>query len=326
MPEGTMHAVILNGFGGPEVLSFATLPAPEPGPGEATVRLRAIGLNFADIYRRRGEYALVPPEPFVNGYEGAGVVERVGDGVVDIAPGDRVAFADVPRANAELVVAPVDRLVPLPDDISFDDAAAVMLQGMTAHYLVRDSHPLRPGETVVVHAAAGGVGQLLVQVGKRLGARVIGIVSTEEKATIATAAGADAVLLSTSPWSEEVKRLTGGKGADVVYDAVGTTLEASLDATRARGRVVFYGWAGGEPPRLSPKRLMDDSKTLTGGDLWSHLENREERMRRARDLFAWMREGALTVRISARFPLAAAADAHALLESRRSVGKILLVP
>lgn len=231
-----------------------------------------------------------------------------------------MAFADSPFANAELVAVSFEKLIPLPEAIAFDTAAALLLQGLTAHYLVRDSHPLRAGETILVHAAAGGVGLLLVQMAKALGARVIGLVSSEAKMAIVQEAGADEVLLSSSDW------VSSARGVDVVYDSVGSTLMESFAATRTGGQVVFYGMAGGEPPLVDPRMLMDTSTTLTGGDLWNVLTSHEERLRRSIELFDWVRSGALKVHIAARFPLEEGAKAHAFLESRASSGKVLLIP
>ncbi|HZF13225.1 MAG TPA: quinone oxidoreductase [Thermoanaerobaculia bacterium] len=320
-----MKALCFDHFGGPEVLTWRDLPDPAPEPGHAIVRTAAIGLNFADIYRRRGDYHLAGAPPYILGYEAAGVVESVGPGE-GVSPGDRVGFADSPFANALKVKVPVDRLIPLPADVDFETAASLLLQGLTAQYLTRDSHPLRAGETAVVHAAAGGVGLLLVQIAKRLGARVFGLTSSETKRAAAFAAGADAVFLYDDDWPADVLRETGDRGADVVYDSVGTTLPESFAAARIGGHVVFFGMAGGRPAPVDPAMLMDTSKRLTGGDLWNVLTSREERIRRAGELFEWVREGGLEVRIAARFSLAEGAKAHAYLESRGSIGKVLLLP
>jgi NADPH2:quinone reductase len=314
-----MKALVFERFGGPEVLELKEIPDPVPTPGEALIRTRAIGLNFADVYRRKGNYHLKGSPPWVAGYEAAGEVVAV-NGPSGLKPGDRVAFADSPFANAELVAVPTEKLIPLPDDIGFDTAAALLLQGLTAQYLVQDSHPLRAGETVLVHAAAGGVGLLLVQMAKALGARVIGLASSEAKRRAVLEAGADEALLSGSDW------VSAAKGADVVYDSVGSTLLQSLDAVRTGGHVVFYGMAGGDPPPVDPRVLMDASKSLTGGDLWNVLTDQASRQRRSAELFSWVRSGALKVQIGARFPLAEGAKAHAFLESRASSGKVLLIP
>jgi NADPH2:quinone reductase len=329
-----VHALVFDELGGADVLSYREIPAPELGPGTALVRTRAIGLNFADIYRRKGNYHLEGPPPFVLGYEGAGIVEAVatgGPGATGAMPthhvGDRVAFADVPHANAELVRAPLDHLVSIPDAVSFETAAAVMLQGLTAQYLVRDSHVLRAGELAVVHAAAGGVGLMLVQLAKLAGASVLALTSSAAKAEAARAAGADWTASYDEDWpSIAHERSAGKRGADVVYDAVGSTLQRSLDAARVGGHVVFYGMAGGDPAPVDPRRLMDESKSLTGGDLWNVLTSDAERKRRSDELFALVAQGDLRVTIAATFPLARGADAHRLLEGRGVIGKVLLLP
>jgi NADPH2:quinone reductase len=311
-------------FGGPEVLALRDVPDPAPRPGHAVVRMRAIGLNFADVYRRRGNYHLAGEPPWIAGYEGAGVVESVA-GESSSRVGDRVGFGDSPFANAELVSVPFDKLIPLPDDIAFDTAAALLLQGLTAQYLTRDSHPLRGGESALVHAAAGGVGLLLVQIARALGARVLGVTSSEAKARAVLDAGADAVALDAQDWVKAAHDLVPG-GVDVAYDSVGITLPRSFEAVRTGGHVVFYGMAGGDPPLVDPRMLMDSSKSLTGGDLWNVLRTAEDRRSRAAELFGWVRAGSLKVHVAARFPLAEGAAAHAFLESRRSSGKVLLIP
>jgi NADPH2:quinone reductase len=319
-----MQALVFDRFGGPEVLALRDVPDPAPRPGHAIVRLRAIGLNFADVYRRRGNYHLAGEPPWIAGYEGAGVVESSGaDGPFRV--GDRVGFADSPFANAERVSVPFDKLIPLPDDIAFDTAAALLLQGLTAQYLTRDSHPLQRGESALVHAAAGGVGLLLVQIAKALGARVLGVTSSAAKARAVLDAGADAVALDSQDWVKAAHDLAPG-GVDVAYDSVGSSLMRSFEAVRTGGRVVFYGMAGGDPPLIDPRMLMDSSKSLTGGDLWNVLRTAEDRRSRAAELFGWVRTGSLKVHIAARFPLAEGGAAHAFLESRRSSGKVLLIP
>jgi NADPH2:quinone reductase len=318
-----VKALAFDHFGGPEVLALRDVPDPAPQPGHAVVRARAIGLNFADVYRRRGNYHLAGDPPWIAGYEGAGVVESAGEGPFQV--GDRVGFADSPFANAELVSVPFDKLIPLPDDIPFETAAALLLQGLTAQYLTRDSHPLRRDESALVHAAAGGVGLLLVQIAKALGARVLGVTSSEAKRQAVLDAGADAVALDSQDWVAAARDLAAG-GVDVAYDSVGSTLMRSFEAVRTGGHVVFYGMAGGDPPLVDPRMLMDSSKRLTGGDLWNVLRTAEDRRSRAAELFGWVRAGSLKVHVAARFPLAEGAAGHALLESRRSSGKVLLIP
>jgi NADPH2:quinone reductase len=327
-----LKALVFDRFGGPEVLAYRDVPDPELTPGRALVRTRAIGLNFADVYRRRGSYHLAGDPPYIAGYEAAGVVAAVDRSGAptwerEVAVGDRVAFADAPFANAELVSVPLDRLVPIPTEVSFETAAAVLLQGLTAQYLVRDSHRIADGERVLIHAAAGGVGLLLIQLARLAGAEVLGVVSSEPKRAAALAAGASRVALFGEPWVEEALAFgPGGNGVDVAYDSVGSTLRESLRATRNGGHVVFFGMAGGEPEPVDPRYLMDTSKSLTGGDLWNVLTGHGERLSRAAELFDGMRAGKLEVRIAREFPLADGAAAHAFLESRASIGKVLLIP
>jgi NADPH2:quinone reductase len=311
--------------GGPQALTFEDVPLPEPGPGEARVRLHAIGVNFIDIYHRTGLYK-VPP-PFTPGSEGAGVVSAVGpDAAVRV--GDRVAWAGVLGSYAEEAIVPADKLVPVPDGLEWEDAAAAPLQGMTAHYLATDTHRLKAGEVALVHAAAGGVGLLLVQVAKMKGARVIGTVSTPEKARLASEAGADEIIRYTEDdFLEAVRTLTGGRGVDVVYDSVGrTTFDRSLDALALRGTLALYGQSSGVVPPVDPARLAVKGVFLTRPTLWHYTSTREELLGRARDVFSWVVSGLLKLRIHRTLPLADAAEAHQLLESRLSVGKLLLVP
>ncbi|CAM2915514.1 quinone oxidoreductase [Paenibacillus sediminis] len=322
-----MKALIFEQFGGPEVLLYADVPDPSLEPGTVLVEMKAIGMNFADIYRRRGYYHLAGKPPYILGYEGAGVVQQVAPDVDNIKIGDRVAFADVPFANAELVRVPVDRAVPLPQDITFEQASAVLLQGMTAHYLVHDSYVVRPGDDVLVHAAAGGVGQLLTQLCKSKGARVIGLTSSDAKRESALKAGADEVVLYDSNWVKEAVRFArDGQGVNVAYDSVGSTLLDSFAAVRTKGTVVFYGMAGGDPPHVDPRMLMDTSKTLTGGDLWNHVTTRSNRIERSEALFEAIRQGRLRLEEPKRYSLSEGAEAHRLLESRTHTGKVLLIP
>ncbi len=324
-----MRALVFDRFGGPEVLVMRELPDPVPSSQQALVRTRAIGLNFADVYRRQGHYHLVGDPPWIAGYEASGeIVSAPADS--GFAPGDRVAFADSPHANAELVAVDLDRLIPLPDDIEHDTAAALLLQGLTAQYLIRDSHRLHPGETVLVHAAAGGVGQLLVQLAVAAGARVLGLASTPEKCGVARAAGAHETATYADDWVARAHAFSSspvhGSGVDVAYDSVGSTLLDSLRAVRVGGQVVFFGMAGGDPATVDPRVLMDGSKTLTGGDLWNVLRTPADRRVRSAELFDAVRRGKLRVTIDARYPLSEGAAAHAHLESRRALGKVLLIP
>ena len=320
-----MKALVFERFGGPDVLHYQDIPNPSIGPTDVLVRTKAIGLNFADVYRRKGNYHLTGTPPYILGYEGAGVVEEVGAEVSHVNVGDRIAFADVPFANAELVAVPQDKIIAVPDDISFDTAASVLLQGLTAHYLTQDSYSIQPGDYVLVHAAAGGVGQLLVQISKLLGGQVIGLTSSSEKAKAAAQAGADYVFLYEDNWVEQVKEVTK-RGADVAYESVGVKKEKSFEAVKTGGTVVFYGMAGGDPAPVDPRMLMDTSKTLTGGDLWNVLVSYEERKVRSQQLFEWISKGQLVLTDPVVFDLKDGAKAHELLESRKSTGKILLRP
>ena len=319
-----MHALVFHEFGSADVLRLEQLPDPVPGPAQALVRMRAIGLNFADIYRRKGSYHLAGSPPWILGYEGAGEVVSAPAGS-GLEVGQRVGFADSPFSNAELCAVDVDKLIPLPDGIAFETAAASLLQGLTAQYLCRDSYAVRAGDWAVVHAAAGGVGLLLTQILRHLGARVVAIASTEDKRRAAREAGAEHVV-ETEGWVQAVQAATGGRGADVVYDSVGTTLRESLDAARIGGTVVFYGMAAGDPAPVDPRLLMDRSLTLVGGDLWNVLTTAAERRARAAELFGWIASGVVKVRVSATFALRDGAAAHKALEGRQVIGKIVLLP
>ena len=315
-----MKALFFRTFGGPEVLEFGEVADPQPSRGHAIVKTTAIGLNFADVYRRRGNYHLAGAPPYIAGYEAAGTVQTCGDDAPEwIAPGMRVAFADSPFANAQLVSVPYAKLIPLPADIDDETAAAILLQGLTAQFLSTESYTAHPGDRAVVHAAAGGVGLALVQLLKANGAHVISFASSEVKRAAAIAAGADEVH-AYEAWP------AAARGADVVYDSVGTTLKESIETVRTGGSVVFYGFAGGDPPLIDPRSLMDGSKTLAGGDLWNVLTSHERRLSLAGKLFDHVRTGALRPFIARRFALADGADAHRLIESRAAIGKILLLP
>ncbi|MED4226741.1 quinone oxidoreductase [Neobacillus cucumis] len=321
-----MKALVFNQFGGPEVLEYTEIEPPAIGPDEILLTMKAIGLNFADIYRRKGNYHLAGKPPYILGYEGAGVVKEVGAKVEGIKEGDRIAFADVPYANAELVAVPFEKAIPVPETISLNDAASVLLQGLTAHYLTRDSYAVKKNDVVLVHAAAGGVGQLLIQIVNLLGGRVIGLTSSEEKAAAAKEVGAEVVYLYQDDWKKHVFEYTGGKGVNVVYESVGSTLSDSFEVTCIGGTVVFYGMAGGDPAPVDPRMLMDTSKTLTGGDLWNVLTSREERLIRSKELFSWMEKGKMMLIEPTIFRLSDGQEAHRYLESRKSTGKILLIP
>lgn len=321
-----MRAIRIHQFGGPEVLSLDEVPRPEPAEGEALVRIEAVGVNFIDIYHRVGQYR--GGLPLTLGQEAAGTVEAVGRGVVELRPGDRVAYASVQGSYADYAIVAAWRLVPIPSGVDVQAAAAVMLQGMTAHYLTHSTFVVQAGQTALVHAAAGGVGLLLVQILKRRGARVLGTVSTEEKARLAREAGADEVILySQVDFEPEVRRLTDGRGVDVVFDSVGRdTFDRSLNCLRPRGMLVLFGQSSGPVPPFDPQILNSKgSLFLTRPTLAHYTADRDELHGRAGDLFAWMKAGELQVRIDQTFPLSKAADAHRYLQARQSKGKVLLL-
>jgi NADPH:quinone reductase len=322
-----VKAIRIHETGGPEVLRLEEVPDPQPGPGDAVVRLEAIGLNFIEVYHRTGLYRSALP--FTPGGEGAGRVVAVGQDVSGIKPGDRVASTSLRGSYAELAWAPIDKLVPVPDEVETSVAAAVLLQGLTAHYLATSTYPLAQGSWCLIHAAAGGVGLLLCQMAKARGARVIGTVSTEEKAALATQAGADHVVLYTrQDFVSEARRLTGGRGVAVVYDSVGeSTFEGSLNSLAPRGMLVLFGQSSGPVPPVDPQVLnAKGSLYLTRPTLTHYTASRDELLTRARDLFAWMEAGKLQVRIDRTYPLADAAAAHRALEGRETKGKVLLLP
>jgi len=302
------------------------VPEPTPAAGEAVVRLSAAGVNYIDIYFRTGLYKAPLPIPL--GLEGAGTVTAVGEGVTDVAVGDRVAYTGTPGSYAEMCAVPADRLVKLPEGLSFRDGAAAMLQGMTAHYLVHSTYPLAEGDTCLVHAAAGGVGLLLCQMAKMRGATVIGTVSTPQKAALARGAGADHTILYTEQdFVREVKQQTGGRGVDVVYDGVGAkTFEGSLDCLRRRGMVALFGQSSGPVPPVDLSILnTKGSLFVTRPSLGHHMATREELVERANDVLGWVRDGKLRLRVEHVFPLERAADAHRALEGRLTTGKIVLL-
>jgi NADPH2:quinone reductase len=322
-----MKAVRVEQFGGPEALKVLDIPLPEPGDGEVRVKIEAIGVNFLDIYQRIGRYQ--GSLPFTLGQEAAGVVDAVGPGVTEVQAGDRVAYASVQGSYAEYAIVPAWRLVPIPAGLDAQRAAAAMVQGITAHYLALSTYPLKAGETALVHAAGGGTGQMLVQVAKRCGARVIGTVSTDEKARLAREAGADHVILYTqSDFESEVKRLTNNAGVDVVYDSVGKdTFDKSLNCLRRRGYMVLYGASSGPVPPLDPQVLnAKGSLYLTRPYIGHYTADRAELLWRANDVFNWIAAGELKVRIDKTFRLAEVSEAHRYLEGRQSKGKILLLP
>lgn len=322
-----MKAVRVHQFGGLESLNVEDIPIPEPGESEARVKTEAIGVNFLDIYQRIGRYQGAPP--FTLGQEAAGIVDAVGPNVTDLKPGDRVAYASVQGSYAEYAIVPTWRLVPIPAVLDAKEAAAAMVQGMTAHYLTFSTYPLKAGETALVHAAGGGTGQMLVQVAKRRGARVIGTVSSEEKAMLAREAGADEVILYTQvDFDSEVKRLTNNAGVEVVYDSVGKdTFDKGLNCLRRRGYMVLYGASSGPVPPIDPQVLnAKGSLYLTRPYIGHYTADRAELLERANDVFKWLAAGELQVRLDKTFPLAEVAEAHRYLEGRQSKGKILLIP
>jgi NADPH:quinone reductase len=321
-----MKAIRVHQPGGPEVLKLEAVPDPRPAAGEALVRLEAIGVNYIEVYQRTGQYRL--PLPFTPGTEGAGRVVELGPDVTGLKVGDRVASVNLKGAYAELALASVERLVVLPESIDVKLAAAVMLQGMTAHYLTVSTYPLTSESHCLIHAAAGGTGLLLCQIAKLRGARIIGTVSTPEKAALATGAGAnDVVLYTRQNFVEEVRRLTGGRGVHVVYDSVGkSTFDGSLDSLRPRGMMVLFGQSSGPVPPVDPQVLNSKgSLYLTRPTSAHYTATREELSGRATDLFRWIADGSLTVRIDRTYPLAEAAKAHAALEGRQTAGKVLLI-
>ncbi len=320
-----MRAIRVHEFGGPDVLRLEEVDRPEPGPGEVRVRLKAAGVNFIDVYQRSGQYKM--ELPFTPGSEGGGVVDAVGPDVEEFKPGDFVVYAMHLGAYADYAVVPDWKLVPVPAGLNLFTATAAMLQGMTAHYLSHDTYPIRAGDTVLVHAAAGGVGLLLVQMARLRGARVIGTVSTEEKAALALGMGADEVIRYTEQeFESEVKRLTDGRGVDVVYDSVGRdTFSRSLNCLRPRGYMVLCGQSSGAVEPIDPQLLnRKGSLFLTRPNLVHYMLDRQEALGRARQLFEWINDGRLAVRIDATYTLEDAAEAHRHLESRRSMGKVLL--
>jgi len=320
-----MRAIQISKTGGPEVLEYVEIPAPKPAAGQVLVKIAASGVNFIDTYLREGRYPAALP--FVPGQEAAGVVVELGEGVSGFAVGDHVAWTGVRGTYAEMACAPVAELLHVPAELNLEDAAAVLTQGLTAHYLAYSTYAIQPGDTVLVHAGAGGVGLLLTQVAKTLGARVITTVSTEEKATLSREAGADHVILYTQEnFADAVKKFTGGEGLPVVYDSVGkTTFEDSLKCLRPRGLMALFGASSGAVPPMDPIRLMAGSLYLTRPTLKDYVTPRTELERRAADVFGWVASGKLKVRIGHKYKLEEAAQAHRDLEARKTTGKVLLV-
>lgn len=322
-----MKAIRVHQYGELDALKYDDIPMPEPGEGQARVRIEATGVNFIDVYQCKGLYK--PPLPFTLGQEAAGVVDAIGAGVSDVKIGDRVAYTSVLGSYAEYAVVPAWRLVSVPNGVSLQQAAAVLLQGMTAHYLAMTTYPLKPGNVALIHAAAGGTGALLVQIAKHCGARVIGTVGNADKARIAKSAGADEVIIYTqTDFESQVKELTNGKGVDVVFDSVGKdTFDKSLNCLKPRGMMVLFGQSSGPVPPFDPQTLnAKGSLFLTRPTLAHYTAERTELTQRAHQLFDWIQTGKLHVRIAQTFPLADAVQAHRYLESRQATGKLLLLP
>jgi len=322
-----MKAIRVHEFGGPEVLTYENVPDPSPKANEALVKLEAAGVNFIDIYQRTGIYKLALP--LTLGLEGAGTVTAVGADVQSVKVGDRVAWTSVPGAYADYCAVPADRLVVLPASVTTRQGAALMLQGMTAHYLACSTYPLKPGDVCLIHAGAGGVGLLLTQVAKMRGARVITTVSNEEKAALSREAGADLVVMYTQQdFEAEAKAFTGGKGVAVVYDSVGlTTFEKSINSLVPRGMLVLFGQSSGLVPPVDPQYISQKgSLFFTRPTLVHYIASRDELQERARDLIGWTASGALRLRTEFEFPLKDAADAHKALSGRSTTGKVLLIP
>lgn len=319
-----MKAIQIKQYGGPEVLKLEDVEIENPGKGQALVRLFAAGVNFIDVYQRRGTYPV--PLPYIPGLEGSGVVEAIGDEVTNVKIGDRVAFVHEPGTYAEQCLVNANYLIHLPKELSFEQGAAFPLQGMTAHYLLHEFRKVKQGDIVLIHAAAGGMGLLLVQWAKHLGARVIGTVSTEEKAKIAKEAGADEVILYTKQdFAEEVKKLTNGHGADLIIDGVAkTTFAGNLKAASMRGNIVIFGAASGPADPISPNVLMGHSLTVSGGSLFNYIQDQKELEMRAQAVLKGIKEGWLKLHIDHILPLKNATEAHKLLEDRKTTGKIVL--
>lgn len=322
-----MKAIQIQKYGGPEALLLVDIPAPAPKPNEVIVKVAAAGINFIDVYFREGRYPSTLP--FVSGQEASGTVSEIGSEVKSFKPGDRVAYTSILGAYAEYAAVPADRLVRVPSGISDHQAAAAMLQGMTAHYLVYDTYPLKKGETALIHAAAGGVGLLLVQMAKNIGARVIATAGNEQKAKLAREAGADEVILyAQQDFEEETKRLTEGKGVQVIYDGVGkTTFDKDLNVLHRRGYLVLFGAASGPvPPFDLGKLAQKGSLFITRPTLASYITTHEELQHRAADVLTMISKGKLKLRIEYIYPLRDAQQAHRDLEARKTTGKLLLVP
>jgi NADPH2:quinone reductase len=326
MGEGLIHAIQISETGGPDVLRYTEIDAPEAGPGQVAVQVTAAGVNFIDIYHRQGVYPLTLPR--VLGLEGAGRVIAVGEGVSDLRVGDRVAWLDVAGSYAEAAVGSAGKFIPVPDEVADEQAAAVTLQGLTAQVLATDVYRIEPGDNVLIHAGAGGVGLLLTQIAKLKGARVVTTVSTEDKAALSRAAGADEVLVGYDDFPTKVRDFTGGTGVDVAYDGVGAaTFDGSLESIRRRGMMVLFGGASGQVPPFDIQRLNQlGSLKLTRPTVYHFVAERDEMLGRAADVFGWIAAGKLDVRIVGRYPLAEAGRAQEDLAARKTTGKLVLIP
>lgn len=319
-----MKALTFSKFGSPDVLEYIDIPKPQIKENEILVENKAIGLNFADIYRRKGNYHLKGEPPYIAGYEGAGIVVESKSEKYQV--GDKIAYTDVPFANAEFIAVPDTHAIPISNNVDYFLAASVLLQGLTAHYLSNDSYNVKEGEMVLVHAASGGVGQILTQICKSKGAIVIGLSRNKNNAELILKNKADYAIELNSDWKSKVMEITNQNGVDVVFDSVGATLMDSFEVTKECGHVVFYGMSGGDPEPVNPRMLMDSSKTLTGGDLWSYLKNETERRKRANKLFKLIEDGVIKIKKPLQFKLSEGKKAHEFLESGKSSGKIILIP
>lgn len=321
-----MKAIRIHAYGGPDALIYDDVPMPEPGPGQARIKIAAAGVNFIDIYHRSGLYQ--SDLPMTPGMEGAGTIDALGPGQTAFRTGDRVGYAMVKGSYADYALVPVDKLVALPDNVDFRLGAAITLQGLTAHYLTHSTYPLKKGHTALLHAAGGATGLLVAQMAKRLGATVYGTVSNDEKARLAVESGVDeAIIYTRVDFEQEVKRMTGGSGVDVVYDSVGQdTFDKSLACLKPRGYMVLFGQSSGPVPPFNLRSLAPKSLYVTRPMLGDYISDPAELDWRAQDLFAWVADGSLKVRIGGEFPLAQAPEAHRQLQDRERIGKLLLIP
>ncbi len=319
-----MRALTFSKFGTSDVLEYIEVSRPKIKKNEILLKNRAIGLNYADIYRRNGNYYLKGKPPYISGYEGAGVVVESKSDKYKV--GDSIAYTDVPFANAEFIKMDDAHAIPIPNNIDFSLAASVLLQGLTAHYLSEDSHNVKSGEIILIHAASGGVGQILTQMCKAKGATVIGLSRSKDKLSTILDCNADYAIQLNKSWKSKIMDITEHQGVDVAYDSVGTTLIDSFEVTKSCGQVIFYGMSGGDPKYIDPRMLLDTSKTLTGGDLWSYLTDEYERRNRAKRLFHWIKDGTIKIKEPVLFRLSEGKKAHDYIESGKSSSKVLLIP